>query len=109
MSDQVLELAAIKLAPGSTEENLLSASDVFQREFLNGQDGFIRRDMVRKGDGTYLDVILWQSRAHADAVFERAQSSEAVGQYFGHMLIDPENMEAGVEHCALLKSFTSKT
>lgn len=105
MTEQILEFAAIKLAPGSSEQDLLSASQVFQTEFLDNQDGFIRRDMVRKGDGTYLDVILWQSRAHADAVFERAQSSEAVGQYFGHMEIDPDNMDAGVEHCALLRSF----
>ena len=105
MSDQVLELATINLAPGSTEQDLLTASDAFQAGFLDGQPGFIRRDMVRKNVGTYLDIILWQSRSHADAVFESAQKSEIVGQYFAHMTFDPENMETGVEHCALLRSF----
>ena len=108
MAQQVLELATIKLAPGSTEADLLAASEVFQRQFLDGQDGFVHRDMVRKGDGTYLDVILWRSRTHADAVFENAQSSEAVGQYFSHMQFDPDNMEDGVEHCVLLKSFSAR-
>lgn len=105
MTEQILELAEIKLARGSSEEDLLSASTVFQTEFLDNQDGFIRRDMVRKGDGTYLDVILWQSRAHADAVFARAHASEAVGRYFSHMEIDPDSMDEAVEHCALLRSF----
>ncbi len=108
MSDPVLELATIKLAPSSSEQDLLAASAAFQNAFLDHQDGFIRRDMVRKADGTYLDVILWRSRADADAVFERAQESEAVGQYFGHMQIDPESTDSGVEHCTLLSSFAAK-
>ena len=108
MTDQVLELATIKLAPHSTEADLLTASKTFQEEFLNNQDGFIRRDMVRKGDGTFLDVILWESRAQADAVFERAQTSEAAGAYFGHMLMDADDMEDGVEHCVLVGSFGTR-
>ncbi len=108
MSDEVLELASIILAPGSTEEDLLAASVAFQREFLDQQEGFVARYMVRKPDGTYLDVILWQSRAHADAVFERAQTSEVVRRYFGHMEFDLEDMEAGVEHCVVLRSAVAK-
>lgn len=105
MSDQVLELASITLASGKTEEELLAASDAFQRDFLDHQDGFLRRDMARRSDGSYVDVILWESRAHADAVFERAQLSEPAAAYFGCMKFDPENMEEGVEHCALMNSF----
>ena len=106
MHEPVLELAAITLSSESTETELLSASQRFQKDFLEGQEGFIRRDMIRKADGSYLDVILWQSQAHADAVFERAQSSPAAGQYFAHMAFDPEHMDAGVEHCLVLHSFT---
>jgi hypothetical protein len=105
MTQHVLELATITLAEGKTEAELLDASEAFQKEFLNHQDGFLRRDMVRRADGTFTDVILWESRAKADAVFERAQHSEAVGVYFAHMKIDPEKMDEGVEHCAVLRSF----
>jgi len=105
MTEQVLEIAYIHLAADSTEADLLAASDSFQQYFLSQQDGLIRRDMARKRDGIYVDVIVWQSRAHADAVFERAQSSEIAGQYFGHMQFDPENLEEGIEHHTLLKSF----
>ena len=105
MTDQVLELATITLADGATEAQLLAASDHFQRAFLSGQDGFLRRDMVRRGDGTYSDVILWESRAHADAVFEKAQKSEACGAYFGLMKMDPDTMDEAVEHCTIMHSF----
>lgn len=107
MSDRVIELASIKLAEGKTEEQLISASKTFQDQFLHTQDGFIRRDLVRKGDGTFMDIILWESRAHADAVLENAQNSLAVGQFFSLMDFDPEKMEEGVEHCVLMQSFSA--
>jgi len=105
MSDRIIELALIKLAEGKTEHELIKASETFQEQFLSGQNGFVRRDLVRKEDGTYMDIILWESRAHADAIFEKAQKSEAVGMYFSLMDFDPENMAEGVEHCGLLTSF----
>lgn len=107
MTDTVLEMANITLAPGKSEADLLAASEVFQRDFLNRQDGFLRRDMVRKADGEYLDVILWENRAKADAVFEKAQSSEAAGQYFAQMHFDPDAMDDAVQHYAVLGSFTA--
>ncbi|MEO0566420.1 MAG: hypothetical protein AAF066_01710 [Pseudomonadota bacterium] len=61
--------------------------------------------MVRKGDGVYLDIILWESQDKWDAAMAKAQTSEAVGAYFSHMVIDPENMEEGVERCMQLRSF----
>lgn len=109
MTHSVLELASITLAEGSTEADLLAASTHFQTAFLDHQPGFLRRDLVRKGDGSFLDVVLWESRADADAVMEQAQGSEAVGQYFSHMVFDPEAMEEGVEHCTLLGSYAAKT
>ena len=95
MTQRVLELATITLAKGKTESELFKASETFQREFLDLQDGFLCCDMVRRGDGTLTDVILWKSRPKA----------EAVGVYFAHMKIDPEKMDECVEQCAVLRSF----
>jgi len=105
MTDQIIELATITLAEGKTEDELLIASDNFQRDFLDQQSGFLRRDMVRGNDGSYTDIILWESRAHADAVFKQAMKSEAAGTYFSHMKMDEEKADEAVEHCALLRSF----
>lgn len=104
MTDPIVEFAKIQLAPGCTEADLLAASETFQTDFLNGQEGFLRRDMVRKADGIYLDVILWQSRAHADAAFERAQNSDAAGNYFQQMQFDPEDTDAKPEYFPLVAS-----
>ena len=105
MTDKIIELAQFTLADGKTEQELVLASATFQRDFLNGQDGFLSRDLVRRSDGTYLDIIHWESREKADAVFARAQASEAAGQYFSVMSFDAKSAESGVEHCSLVGSF----
>lgn len=105
MKNQVIELAPIKLAEGATEAQLVEASTAFQTAFLETQDGFVRRDFVRKSDGTYMDIIQWESRDYAEAVFEKAKMSDVAARYFGLMEFDLETMDEGVEHCALLASF----
>ena len=65
----------------------------------------LARDLVRRKDGTYVDIIKWANQARADAVFQKAQNSELAGHYFSMMAFDPENMEEGVEHCPLISSF----
>jgi len=105
MTRRVIELAQIKLADGKTEQELTSASEVFQAEFLDAQDGFLSRNLVRRSDGTYLDVIHWESQEKADAVFALAQKSEAAGQYFMVMRFDAESDDPAVEHCPIVSSF----
>lgn len=107
MTQIIVELAQIKLADGKTEQDLTAASNVFQKNFLNGQDGFVSRNLVRRTDGTYLDIIHWENREKADAVFARAQTSEAAVQYFSVMSFDAESDEPGVEHCAIVSSFSA--
>ena len=105
MMQGTIELAQVKLADGKTEEDLAAASAAFQSGFLNEQDGFLSRHLVRRPDGTYLDIVHWESREKADAVFALAQKSRVAGQYFSTMSFDPEGAEPGVEHCTIVGSF----
>ena len=103
MTQPIVELAQIKLADGVSEADLMRASDTFQIDFLNGQPGFVRRELVRSGEGAYLDIVHWQSRADADAVMQKAQGSDAVGAYFSLMDFDAADVETGVTHCVSLQ------
>lgn len=96
----IVELATVKLAAGKTEADLLAASNAFQTGFLSAQPGFMRRELVRKKNGEYVDVIHWRSQADADAVMAKAPSSPAVQAFFSVMDVDPSQPETGVEHCA---------
>jgi len=94
MTDPIVELAKIRLAKGKTEADLLAASDQFQKDFLDAQDGFIRRELVREPSGDYIDIIHWESQAHADAVGAKIETSEDIGAYFSLMDFDPEAEDA---------------
>jgi hypothetical protein len=103
VKQQVLELVSFKLAPGSSEVEMLAASGICQSEFLQKQEGFLLRLTARRDDGSYVDVVLWESQAHADVALERSQSSSAAAQFLAHILMDPENAEPKMEHCAVLR------
>jgi len=57
MTKAVTVLAPIKLAAGKTEADLLMASATFEKEFVSKQTGVVRRELVRKSDNEYIDIV----------------------------------------------------
>lgn len=94
MANPITALAPIKLATGKTEADLLAASDRFQKEFANEQPGLIRRELVRKSDGEYLDIIQFRSMEDAEAIIEKEKDSDACHAFFSVMDMDMENGDA---------------
>jgi hypothetical protein len=82
MSEIITFLAPFKLATGKTEQDLLEASDIFQRDFVNGQPGVLRRELVRKGEGQYLDIIQFASRTDMEKIVELEKTSPVAHAYF---------------------------
>lgn len=78
-------LAPIKLAKGKSETDLIKASDKFQDEFVSKQPGFIRRELIRKGDGEYLDIIQFRSKEDAEKIIEKEKKSPACHAFFAVM------------------------
>ncbi len=108
MGDTITILATIKLASGKTEAELLAASERFQKEFASKQKGLIRREMVRKGDGEYIDIIQFASMADANATMESEKTSEVCHAFFALMDMDMENPDAemeGVQICQSLQTY----
>ncbi len=85
MTTPITVLAPIKLAAGKIEEDLLAASDRFQREFVNDQPGVIRRELVRKDDGTYLDIVQFRSMKDAEEIMELERDSATCQAFFAVM------------------------
>ena len=81
----IVEWAPIKLAKEKTEQDLLTASDIFQREFLAGQPGFLSRELIRKADGEYVDIVHWRSQADVEAIMAKVENSPACATYFSVM------------------------
>jgi len=85
MTKPITILAPIKLAKGITESDLLAASDKFQKEFAGRQPGLIRRELIRKGNGEYLDIVQFRSMVDAEAIIEKEKNSAACHAFFAIM------------------------
>jgi hypothetical protein len=94
----IIEWAPIKLAAGKTEKELLGASATFQRDFLSAQPGFLRRELVRKSERDYVDIVHWRSAADAQAIMDKVQSSEACAAYFSVMEMGDGDGTSGIDH-----------
>jgi len=85
MTNPVTLLAPIKLAPECSEADLIVASDRFQQEFVMQQPGIIRRELVRKSHGEYLDIVQFRSQSDAEEVIGAEKTSEACHAFFAVM------------------------
>ena len=98
----IVELARITLAAGKTEKDLVAASNAFQTEFLAGQPGVLRRELVRKSDREFFDIVHWRSAADAQAIMDKVAGSSACASYFAIMEMPEDDLSAGVEHLVSL-------
>ena len=107
MGDMITILAEIKLAKGKTEADLLAASQKFQEEFASKQPGIIRRELVRKGNGDYLDIVQFTSMADAEDVMEKEKTSPVCHAFFAVMDMGDGNGDdmEGVEICQSLETY----
>lgn len=102
----VIELAPFKLAPDVTQEAIMQASDELQTQFLEKQEGYVRRDLVRDGDSWY-DIIHWTNREAAERAMQQAMASDACLRYFKLMegVTQQENPGADLQHLTVVRSY----
>lgn len=97
MTNLITVLAPIKLAAGITEAELMAASERFQKEFVVQQPGVIRREMMRKGNGHYLDIIQFRSMEDVEDIMEKEKSSVVCHDFFAVMDMAAEAETGPVE------------
>jgi hypothetical protein len=81
MSNQVVEWAPFRLKPGVDETALLSASERMQHDFLARQEGFVRRELIERAQGSYVDLVWWDSFAASQIAMRKAAASPACKAY----------------------------
>jgi hypothetical protein len=90
----VVEWAPFRLAAGIDDSTLLEASEAIQRDFLEHQPGFLRRELLRGADGGWVDLVFWQDEHSAAAAMSSAGSSPVCYTYF-HLMEGGDSMDAG--------------
>lgn len=82
-----VQLAPFELKEGIDENTLLEASDAFQACFVNKQKGIIKRELLRGKDGTYADLVFFESKEDADRVAKTEETSEECLEFFRIMKV----------------------
>ena len=77
---ETLEIVTFRLKPG-TEAGFV-ANNGIMTDWLARQPGFLSRQLGRREDGTWVDIVRWQSmeqaRAAADRIMAEIGGSDAV-------------------------------
>ena len=78
----IVEWAQFRAAAGVDEATVLEASRTLQSEFLDKQDGFIRRELFKGPQDSWADLLYWESREAAERALGKAADSPACSRYF---------------------------
>jgi hypothetical protein len=80
-----IALARFRLKAGISEDDLVKTSDAFDEQFVQHQDGIVRRILVRDDHGGYADIVYVTDAAAIDRVLEAEQSSDICAAFFAVM------------------------
>jgi len=99
-----IEWAPFIKAVGVTDEQLVAAAVVVNSDFLIKQKGFIKRELIKKDDNEYADVIYWESKADAITAGEKVSTCDKCSEYFKLMEMGTRAGE-GFSHYIIVKSW----
>lgn len=86
---QSIEIVTFRLAGGSADAFIAANASV--NEWLRRQPGFLWRQLAEQQDGSFVDVVLWQS--HDAALAAGAKMMEEMAQSPAMTMIDPSGLE----------------
>ena len=92
----VVEWAPFRLAEGARAAGLLEASEALQRDFLQHQPGFVRRELLRDEAGRWVDLVVWNDHSSAMAAMRAAEASPVCQAYF-HLMAGGGETSAGTD------------
>lgn len=91
MTQPVTIIMPITLNKGVSEAEFIAASHKFQIKFANKESGVIRRELVAKKDGTYIDIVQFRSEDDVGDIIEKEKTSPVCGEFFA--LIDSSDFD----------------
>lgn len=86
----IVEIAQFKLAKGVEEQGFLREADAVQKNFLKKQSGFIERELLKSGDGLWIDILHWNTMEEAQRASEAMLKDPACAEFIKK--IDPASI-----------------
>ena len=78
----VIETTTFRLADGIDEATFLEADEEIRTGFLYQQAGMARATTGRGDDGEWIIVVVWATKAEADAAAQAAEDDPAVHRFY---------------------------
>ena len=75
-----VELTSFQLNEGTDESAFVKVAEQMQAAFLNHQEGFVKRTLVKGADG-WTDVVYWQSPEAMKQAMQQAETAEEVAPF----------------------------
>jgi Antibiotic biosynthesis monooxygenase len=97
----IVEISQFRLVQGADEGGFLEAADETQSAFLAKQEGFVGRDLLRADDGSWMDIVRFESVQAARAAFNGFAGHPAV-KAFESML---DTSSVSMSHWSVSKSW----
>ncbi len=74
----MVEITTFKLNQGVTEKDFEQSARSMQKDFLEKQNGFIKRTLTVSEDSIWTDVVFWKDQQSAEKTMKLAETSELV-------------------------------
>lgn len=76
------DIISYELAAGVTKEQLLSTAKLVVDSWMKNQSGFIKWEINTNSDGSYTDIVYWQSREDAVKAEKNMANIPNAGDWF---------------------------
>ncbi|MBL4672390.1 MAG: hypothetical protein JKX81_09035 [Arenicella sp.] len=102
--ETAIEWAPFIKASGVTDEQLIVKANDVNSDFLLKQKGFIKRELIKKNDNEYADVVYLETKSDAIKAGEKVNTCVKCGEYFELMKMG-EAAGEGFSHYSIIKSW----
>ena len=86
----IVEVSQFRLVPGADERAFIDAAEETQSGFLAKQEGFVSRDLLRAEDGSWMDIVRFETGEAARAAFEGFAGHPGVKTF--ESMLDPSSV-----------------
>ena len=86
---QTLELVTFRLAKGSGQQFVDANAAI--NDWLKRQPGFVSRHLAERDDGSFVDIVFWQT--HEAALAASAKMVDEMAQSEAMTMIDPMGLD----------------
>lgn len=105
-SEVSVEWAPFSIGENVTDKEIMASAELLQKEFIGKQKGFIKRELLKRNDNLWVDLIYWSSDEAAKRAVQNAKDCSSCMMYFKLMVTpDPETSKAGFGHYKIMASW----